>query len=289
MAIYYYHFNDINFPGLNTTCGNTNEDVTDERETFSQRPDFTGDTLPQRPESQFWQPGESRFDQFSIDAATVRSEDDPNGANNNCDRSQSYYAASELTSTLAVSDTDNIFNIDISATSASECWNLDPDTPTWECSNATTRTSWVAEYDFKIRTATNLNLILNFNCTGANMVIPGFPGTPQDVTFTILRADATGNPLPTNRDPSRMVAGGFYACNDFSPPVNVQQLIQLDEPETAGDTDRVIITVTGGAGAFGHLGNALYLADPLNNPQPNDGRQTNITTMIGAIQLAPAN
>lgn len=61
---------------------------------------------------------------------------------------------------------------------ASECCNMNPDTPEWECANSVSQTNWVAEYDFNVDAATNLNLNLNFACTGANLELPAYPGVP---------------------------------------------------------------------------------------------------------------
>lgn len=55
---------------------------------------------------------------------------------------------------------------------------MNPDTPEWECANSVSQTNWVAEYDFNVDAATNLNLNLNFACTGANLELPAYPGVP---------------------------------------------------------------------------------------------------------------
>lgn len=62
--------------------------------------------------------------------------------------------------------------------------------------------------------------------------------------------------------------------------------MEFDAPENPGDVDRNIILVTGGAGAYGNLGNAAYLAGILT-VQSQIGRQTNNSTMEGSVQLAP--
>lgn len=293
VAVYYSHFNEINFPGSNSECTNTNNDVSDERETLTQRPDFTVNPVPERPDGHFWRGGDSNTDNQFFEATTTRITDDPSGAAGNCNRQQSYYAYSGLDSTLAVANTGDSFTVDITATSASECWDMIPESPTWECSTATSRTSWAAEYDFKISAATKLNLILNFICTGANMTLPSLPGIPStpsmDLTYSVLRVDANGDALPTNRDNSKLVVPQFFACNNDSNIINLTRLMEFDAPLNTGDVDRIIISVTGGAGAFGHLGNAFYLTDPLNIPVPTDGRQSNTTTMKGTVELKPAN
>lgn len=286
MAVYYNHSNEISFPRQDGSCIPSDEDQATERENITTRPDMTGNDIPDRPENHFWRAGQSTIDQTVIDDTTSRSERD---SSNDCLPPQTYYAYSGLNSTLQLSDTGNRLNIDITAQSQSDCWDMNSESPLWECSTATTRTSWVAEFDFKIISATNVTLKANLNCSGDNMSLPeGFPSAPIDFTFSVSRLDSTGNYVAQHLDPSKWTDAQFFECNDTFPSIDIEELIEFDAPLVDGDIDRVIIVVTGQGGAFGHLGNAAYLVDN-SLTAPVEGRESNTTTMTGYVELVPAD
>jgi subtilisin family serine protease len=285
MAVYYSHHNEITFPGLDASCDPLDEDQEAERESLTTRPDMTGSDIPDRPESHFWYAGKSSIDQTTIDKATNRSEKD---SSSECLTPQNYYAKSALDSELTLSDTGNRLYININAQSESDCLDMNPETELWECSTATTLSSWVSEFDFKISAATNATLKINLNCSGGNLSLPGeFQTAPKDLTFSVLRLDHTGNFVPQHNDPAKWTIAQFYECNDDFSNINIEELIEFDTPLEAGTSDRVVIVVTGQGGAFGHLGNAAYLADN-SLPIPSDGRESNTTTMTGYVELVPA-
>ena len=296
VAIYYFHNNQISFPGPHIGCNsvnvNVNADVFEQRENYNLRPDYFADVLPERPASHFWRAGDSHIDQTFIPASTTRWAFDPNGEFNNCDKSQIYNGSSEVDAQLELSQTDEIINVDITTTSASECWDWTGTPGTeWNCVSSITYSQWSAEYDFKISAATNLNLNLNFNCSGANMTDPGntVPSIFQDISYYAMRRNTAGESIPTNRDINKVVFGPSLDCNNDNPTVTVQQLFEFDAPETPGDVERIIIVVYGSVGTYGNEGNIYILNDPGYQPPPMLGNQSNVTTMQGTVQLVPAN
>ncbi len=294
VAIYYEHTNQVFFPPALLACGNINDDVFDQRETYSTRPAYIPSTnpVPERPASHFWQPGDSNVDQTVLNANTIRRAFDPNGAFNNCDIEVAYQGVSEIDSTVELSQTGDSVNVNLSTISTSECWEWPLDDPgsEWSCSSAQSMSQFSADYDFKISAATSLNLNLNLSCTGPGLRIPGDTQSTfgPEVGFFIIRLNAAGERIPTNWGSGGIVIPQPIACYDGAPPVNVQQLITFNAPETPGDVDRVIISAYGSVGSFGNLGNVYYIFDP-TRPVPSLGSVTNTSTMQGTVQLVPAN
>jgi len=289
VAIYYEHTNQVSFPPALLTCNEIDNDAFDQRETFSLRPDYLfANPIPERPESHFWEPGDSNVDQTFLTRSSVRYATDPGGALANCDIPVNYNATSEMDSSITLNQAGDTINVDFSTTATSEClvWpGDDPNTDPWSCSSANTVSNFAADYDFKISAATSLNLNINMACTGPGLRYPdGTPaGLGPEIGYFIIRLDAAGSKIPTNRDPSKRIISSPQECYDGSPTVNIQQLIELDAPENPGDVERIIIVAFGKIGAYGNLGNQI------GDPTPVLGSRSNTSTMQGTVKLIPAN
>jgi hypothetical protein len=289
IAIYYSHSNQVTFPpAFLDGCGNTDDDVSDQRETYSTRPGYLKpfDPIPERPSSQFWRPGDSNVDQIVLNENSIRRSYDPGGVSNNCDIQLDYHSVSAVNSTIELAQSGDTVNVDLSATSTSECLErplADPGSD-WSCSGALTRSSFCVAYDLKISAATSLNLNLNLSCTGPGLRYPGDTAPGSEVGFSITRLNTAGERIPTNWGSGGIVIPLPVECYDDSPTVNIQQPITFNAPENPGDVERIIIHVNGEVGAFGNIGNTnIY------DPTPTLGELTNSSTMQGTVQLVPAN
>jgi hypothetical protein len=214
---------------------------------------------------------------------------------------QAFAGRTVLDTMLNHSATGRKLEIDVSATAESECHDV-TDNPEWECSKAAAFTKWEAHFDYEIKAATTLKVVLDLSCTGPNMSSPGYPDPgipallpPTDVYVYVVRYDADGQGVIQYRDDfSKLFVPINLYCNDDNPVISVEQLIEFDEPLNAGDVDTAVVIVSGAGGAFGNLGNLDDLPGlPVQlPPPPQDGElgiQTNTTTMTGTISVVPAN
>ncbi len=289
VAVYYDHSTGISFPGSDSACSNTDERISEERETASLRPLIE----TQRPKSHYWSSTDGDIEKANYSAAPIREWRDSNG---DCTISQQYSASADINSYISIGDGNRV-EIDITATAQSECYNPITETAGWECSEALANTTWVAEFDFKVKIASRLKAVVNFTCTGPNMSGPGYPDTnlmpPIDlIAVAVVRVDSTGNVIMTHSDPTKLVMPQTYYCNDDNPTVLIEQIMEFDAPATEGTTDRVTVLVRGMGGAWGNLGNPpAMLGIPLLLPNELNvfGSQTNTTTMSGYVQVVPAN
>ncbi len=297
VAVYYAHSYKVDF-GPGTTCGNDPADnITEGRENISLLDDI--DKLTNRPESHYWYPGDFDQELNSYSSSSSRGFLTTDGCIN-----QDFSALSELDSTLEHSDTGSKLNIDITATAESECQDV-TDEPIWECSQAAASTAWLAHYDYKIKAATTLKLVLSLSCTGPNMSSPGYPDPnnptlppPLDLTVSVVRLNEQGEGVVQYRDDfSKWFVPLNLYCNDDNPVVDIQRLIEFDAPENPGDIDKAVVIITGNTGALGNAGNVYELAadspTPIPIPPPprkgSIGLQRNTTTMTGFVQVVPAN
>ena len=295
MAVYFWHTNDIEM--LGDSCENDPiENVQEFRETFTTLDDF--ELFINRPDSHYWHSGDFDIEQVMYNAAGNSGFNIPDTGCVN----QFFSGQSDLDSLLEHSDAGRKLNINITATAASECHDVTDD-PVWECSNAASLTHWATHFDYEIKAATTLKVKLNFECTGPNMSAPGYPDPenpvllpPTDVFVYVARINSDGEGVIQYRDDfSKLFVPLNLYCNETFPIISIEQLIEFDAPETEGDTDTAIVIVEGTGGAFGNLGNLSKLPSPLPFPlpaPPQDGElglQTNITTMIGTVEVAPAN
>ncbi len=289
VAVYFSHVNNIDYHG--SSCNEVPVDDTEElRETLNLLDSF--ETFINRPESHYWHAGDFDIEQSIYDAVKTSGFLLPGG---NCvDRD--FYGHSELDSLIGHSDTGSKINIDITATAGSECQDVTDD-PVWECSTAVAITNLFAHYDYEIKAATTLKLVLNLECTGPNLSPSGYPDPtnpllfpPIDVMVSLVRIDSNGEGVMQHQDFAKLFVPQNHYCSDGS-PVLVEHLIEFDAPENEGDTDQATILITVNAGATGNVGNISELTDPpIPVPQPGElGRQTNQTTMTGYVEVVPAN
>jgi len=306
MAVYYAFPSVIDFPFTDedTTCVNTDENVNELYENVTLLKDL--DNPFDRPDSHYWFPGDSNSYQEAYGKTGITRL--AKNSNSDC-IPFSYTANTIVDATLAYDDKgkDKLL-VDITSTAESECRDLQSiiSDEQWVCSKANQGALWIAYFDLDITIASNFNLKLNFACTGPNISAPGYPPDltnpnpivilpPSDLSVVVGRVDENGNGVAANRDFVKLsseLGPKFYYCNDDHPTIDIDQLMEFDEPLTNGTTDRVTIVVTGNAGANGNLGNAPSLTLP-PTPVPTEtgqlGLQTNITTMFGTVEVAPAN
>jgi hypothetical protein len=289
VAVYYSHVNSIDYPGA--SCDNVRPaDTLEERETLTllnSLNDFTN-----RPDSHYWHPGDIDMQQVFYSTTGT------SGFDISIDScvDQLFTGQSGLNSTIEHADTGSRINIDIEATAGSTCYDITPN-PEWECSQASALTSWITDYDYKIPAATTLKLVVNLTCTGPNVSLPGyvpggfFPPPPSDLGVTVQRFNSNGEGVQQNQDFSKLFVPIARYCNDDSPNINIEQLIEFDAPAVEGKTDLAVVQIIGNGGALGNGGNANILVDPpLPVQQEGElGLQINTTTMTGYVDVVPAN
>jgi hypothetical protein len=302
MAVYYAFPSVIDFPFTDgdTTCVNADENVNELYENVTLLKDLKNPF--DRPDSHYWFPGDSNSYQEAYGKTGITRL--AKNSNSDC-IPFSYTANTIVDATLAYDDKgkDKLL-VDITSTAESECRDLQSiiSDEQWVCSKANQGALWIAVFDLDITIASNFNLKLNFTCTGPNISPPGYPDLtnpsilpPSDLSVVVGRVDKNGDGVAANRDIVKLsseLGPKFYYCNDDHPTIDVQQLMEFDEPLTKGTTDRVTIIVMGNAGANGNLGNAPLLTVPPTSVPTETGQlglQTNITTMFGSVEVAPAN
>lgn len=295
MAVYYWHTNDISF-GSGTACGNDPDtyNVDEYRENFSTLDSV--DKIINRPKSHYWYAGDSDSYMESFSRGISKGFLTTNGC-----IYHPYSGRSVLDSLLEHSEQGSKLEININAIAESECHDVITDDPQWECSGALAQTLWQAQYDYEIKAATTLKIVLNLMCSGPNLSSPGYPDPnnpsllpPTDVFVSVARFDENGDGVIQYRDDfSKLFVPINLYCNDDNPVIDVEQLVEFDAPLNEGDTDTAVIIITGQGGAFGNMGNADQLPSPVPLPPPpqpgTTGLQTNTTTMTGFVEVVPAD
>lgn len=247
MAVYVNYFRTQGTGrGDDVYCDDNPAELDEQRETISLLPVVSGnDPYEQRPAGHYWHPGD--FDS-EINVRTVAGElaylanGDP--FNPECG-TQAFSTETEFNSTLQHDGNGNRLNIDVNFRAESEC-KIHPIYGSLGCSFANANASWVADFDYTLRTALNLTLVMQLNCAAESNRVPPDPSKPnpesigeQILSYSVRRYDHTGQRVGIGTYPAE-----FFTC-DESGVVDIMQDINLDAPAVAGTTDNLIIRVTG--------------------------------------------
>ena len=245
MAVYVSYFRSqvAVLDGIQGPCADIPAELTEERETISQRPvDTNTDPYESRPPGDFWLPGD--FDS-EINTRTVNGE---KGYLTNGDPfkpecvSIPVNTETEFNATLQHDPDANRLNVDVRSVAESDC-HLSPVDGILECGTANTRAEWLADFEYAIETPLNLTLVMQMSCTATSNRVPADPGVPnpspigdQTFAYSVLRFDHTGQRISTS-------PADFFSCGEAG-VVDVAQPINLAAPAAAGTTDNIIIRVS---------------------------------------------
>lgn len=281
MAVYYNHSAEIHFPSVNTICGNDDANIDEQRETLSERPRYETGFYEPRPDDHYWHKGD--FDSEIKELSNISNRGFRN-AEDQCVY-RSYQATADVDALIEHADDGNRLNIDITNVASSDCY--DPRGEGLECATSVINTSWVAEFDYEIRAATRLKLVISLQCDGFNGTPSPdlgeqYPFPALDLQFSIYRFDSTGTLIIMNRDFRKVVVPQYFYCNGDYPVVAVQQELEFDEPDIEDATDNIIINVTSFVTTFGNV------PGPGPYEWPSQfGSVTNSISMRGFVEVQP--